>query len=313
MTGIPLGPGREFDLIRAIASRLGTVAPALGDDAAVVPIGGTNLVATIDCSVEGVHFRTDWMTHREIGWRAAAAAISDLAAEGAGLTGVLVSLGLPGGDAESSAGVDIMAGIGDVVGEMAGTILGGDIVRSERVVIDVCALGTADRPVSRAGARPGDGIWVTGEFGGPGAALAAWSRGGTPGARERQRFVRPVPRISAGTWLARNGARAMIDISDGLVADLGHLAAASGVAVAVDADAVPLLCGDAVAALSSGEEYELAVALPPGFGAREAAGLFRDHDVTLTRVGECRAGTGVHVTLAGRPIESPAGFDHFTS
>jgi thiamine-monophosphate kinase len=313
VTRIPLGPGREFDLIRAIASRLGTVAPALGDDAAVIPIGGTNLVATIDCSIEGVHFRTDWMSDREIGWRAAAAAISDLAAEGAGLTGVLVSLGLPGGDGESAAGVEIMAGIGDVVEEMKGTILGGDIVKSDRVIIDVCALGTTDHPVSRAGARPGDGIWITGELGGPGAALAAWSNGGQPGGRERMRFVHPVPRIAAGAWLARNGAQAMIDISDGLVADLGHIAAASGVAVVLDADALPLLCGKALDALSSGEEYELAVALPPGFGAREADGLFRDHSVMLTRVGECLAGSGVQVTRGGRPIDAPAGFDHFTS
>jgi thiamine-monophosphate kinase len=311
VTGIPLGPGREFDLIRAIASRLGTVAPALGDDAAVIPIGGTNLVATIDCSVEGVHFRTDWMSHREIGWRAAAAAISDLAADGAGLTGVLVSLGLPGGGEESNAGVEIMAGIGDVVQEMEGTVLGGDIVRSDRVIIDVCALGTADHPVSRAGARPGDRIWITGELGGPAAALAAWSSGGQPAGRERKRFVHPVPRIAAGLWLAQNGARAMIDISDGLVADLGHIAAASGVAVALDADAVPLLCGTSLAALSSGEEYELAVALPPAFGDGDAAGLFRDHDLRLTRVGECRDGSGVHVTLDGRPLETPSGFDHF--
>lgn len=313
MTGIRLGPGREFDLIRAIASRLGTVAPALGDDAAVIPIGGTNLVATIDCSLEDVHFRTDWMSHREIGWRAAAAAISDLAAEGASLTGVLVSLGLPGGDEEMTAGVEIMAGIGDVVQEMKGTVLGGDIVRSDRIIIDVCALGTADHPVSRAGARPGDGIWVTGELGGPGAALAAWSSGIEPAASARKRFVHPVPRIAAGGWLARNGAHAMIDISDGLAADLGHIAAASGVAVALDANAVPLLCGKALAALASGEEYELAVALPPEFGVREGAGLFREHDLVLTRVGECRAGSGVHVTLDGRPVEAPAGFDHFST
>ncbi|HWZ27944.1 MAG TPA: AIR synthase-related protein, partial [Gemmatimonadales bacterium] len=166
-------------------------------------------------------------------------------------------------------------------------------------------------PVSRAGARPGDRIWITGELGGPAAALAAWSSGGQPAGRERKRFVHPVPRIAAGLWLAQNGARAMIDISDGLVADLGHIAAASGVAVALDADAVPLLCGTSLAALSSGEEYELAVALPPAFGDGDAAGLFRDHDLRLTRVGECRDGSGVHVTLDGRPLETPSGFDHF--
>ena len=313
---LTLGPGPEFDRIRAIAARLGPLAVGLGDDAAVIPLGGTNLVASIDCCVEGVHFRTDWLTFQEIGWRCAAAALSDLAAEGAGVVGVLVSIGSPNGTRREPGAVgsdpvsDIMEGVGRAVSSVGGKVLGGDLVRSDTYLVDVCVLGEAGRPVTRAGAKPGDGIWATGAFGGPGAALASLMKGAKPSDRHRARFAHPEPRIAGGRWLAEHGAHAMIDVSDGLAADLEHLAAASGVSITIAADQVPRVEGvEAVAALASGEEYELAVALPKDFA--DAGGFARVAGVPLTRIGVVAAGAGVHVTLGGRPVPVPAGFDHF--
>src|SRR5213076_686957 len=197
------------------------------------------------------HFRTDWLALREIGWRATAAALSDLAAEGAEAVGVLVSLGVPGSQqrraGNASPAVQIMAGVGAAARSVGASVLGGDLVRSPRYLVDVCVLGVAQRPVRRSGARPGDGLWVTGRLGGSGLALAALragrggrgGRGGRLAPALRRRFARPVPRIAAGRWLARRGARAMIDISDGLAGDAGHLAAASGVGVAIALERVP--------------------------------------------------------------------------
>jgi thiamine-monophosphate kinase len=308
VTHLPLGPGAEFDQIRAIAKRLGTGAQGLGDDAAVITMGDTNLVVSIDCSVEGVHFRTDWMTFEEIGWRAAAAALSDLAAEGAAVIGALVSVGRrEEGGVDSDPVSEIMAGVGAVVASVGGKILGGDLVKSDTYIVDVCVLGTARRPVTRAGGKPGDGIWVTGRFGAPRIVLEGLMRGETPDPRLRGFFATPEPQIQAGIWLAAQGAHAMIDVSDGLAADLGHLAAASGVAIAIEAEKVPLVTGtDHLGALASGEEYELAVALPPAF-TPDGAG------VQLTRIGEVKSGSGVEVTLGGKRVAVPKGFDHFAT
>ena len=229
---LALGRGGEFDRLRAIFARLGAAGRALGDDCALVPCGDTTLAVSVDLSVEGVHFRTDWLAPAEIGWRAAAAALSDLAAEAARPIGVLVSLGLPRGGKRDAA-ADIMHGVAAVARSVGAVVLGGDLVRAARYVIDVCVLGSARRPVQRAGARPGDGLWVTGTLGGAGAALAALRAGRRPAPRLRRRYAHPVPRIAAGLRLARSGARAMIDVSDGLAADAAHLAAASGVRVEI--------------------------------------------------------------------------------
>ncbi len=292
MTGrsLRLGPGGEFDRLRAIFVALGTAGRDLGDDCALLSIGGRTLAISIDLSLEGVHFRTDWLALREIGWRATAAALSDLAAEGATPLGVLVSLGVPGNrqrrTGNASPAVQIMAGVGAAARSVGASVLGGDLVRSPRYLVDVCVLGVAQRPVRRSGARPGDGLWVTGRLGGAGLALAALraGRGRRLAPALRRRFARPVPRIAAGRWLARRGARAMIDISDGLAGDAGHLAAASGVGVAIELERVPCWPGvTPLAAVRSGEEYELLVAMP----------------------------RRVRMTHDGRPITPPPGFDHF--
>lgn len=318
MTGFSLGPGEEFDRIRAIATRLGAAASGLGDDVAVIPRGGTNLVASIDGSVEGVHFRTDWLTFQEIGGRAAAAALSDLAAEGASVIGVLVTVGSPfagsrePGVVHSDPVTEIMAGVGHMVSSVGGRVLGGDLVKSEKYFVDICVLGEAKKPVTRGGARPGDGVWVTGTFGGPRAALEALLKGDKPSVAHRARFAHPVPRIAAGQWLSEHGATAMIDVSDGLAADLGHLAAASRAGIALAADLVPRMDGvSALDALSSGEEYELAVTLPAGFGSKDVTRFESEIRGTLTRVGDVKEGSEVEVRLGGKLVPTPRGFDHF--
>lgn len=315
MTHLPLGAGAEFDRIRAIAARLGQAASVLGDDAAVIPIGDTHLVASIDASVEGVHFRTDWLSFQEIGGRAAAAALSDLAAEGARVIGALVTVGAGGGKREGGSVdpvAEIMAGVGHMVTSVGGRVLGGDLVKSEKYFVDLCVLGEAKRPVTRGGAKAGDGVWVTGSFGGPWAALQALRKGEKPALAHRARFAHPLPRIVAGQWLAEHGATAMIDVSDGLAADLGHLAAASRAGITLAADLVPRVDGvSALDALASGEEYELAVTLPAGFAAKDVALFESDVRGTLTRVGDVKEGAEVTVMFGGQRVAIPGGFDHF--
>jgi thiamine-monophosphate kinase len=309
-----LGPGGEFDRLRAIFARLGRP-HGLGDDCALVRVGRTTLALSVDLSLAGVHFRTEWLSFEEIGWRAAAAALSDLAAEGAKPIGVLVSLGLPGrGQRETGNGdaVEIMSGVAAAARHVGAVVLGGDLVRSSRYLLDVCVLGTAERPVRRAGARPGHGVWVTGRLGGAGQALAALRARRRLPARLRRRFARPEPRVAAGRWLAGHGAAAMIDISDGLAADAAHLAAASAVRVELELERLPCWPGVAPrAAAASGEEFELLVALPFRFSERDARAFHRATRVPLTRIGTCGAGRGVRIRENGRQIPPPAGFDHF--
>jgi thiamine-monophosphate kinase len=310
-----LGPGGEFDRLRAIYASLGAVGRGLGDDCALVRIGSRTIALSIDLSLEGVHFRTDWLSFREIGWRATAAALSDLAAEGAQPIGVLVSLGVPRGTRDAGRGhsaVQIMSGVGAAARSVGAHVLGGDLVRSARYLVDVCVLGVAERPVRRSAARPGDGLWVTGQLGGAALALAALRAGRRLAPAVRRRFVRPAPRIAAGVWLARRGAHAMIDVSDGLASDAGHVAAASGVRIEIELEGMPCWPGVTPrAAVRSGEEYELLVALSPRFGERDARAFRRATGLRLTRVGRCVAGRGIGMTDHGRPTTPPAGFDHF--
>jgi len=306
MKHLGLGPGPEFDLIRAIVARLGPDASGIGDDCAVLPIGGTNLVASIDCSIAGVHFRTDWLTPEEIGYRATAAALSDLAADGAEPLGVLVSLGLTGAEQ----GAEIMAGVGDACRAVSAQVLGGDLVRADNLMVDVCVLGTAERPVRRAGAKAGDGVWVTGTLGGAGLALAGLQSRKSLDPKLRDRYAKPEPRIKAGQWLSAHGATAMIDVSDGLAQDAGHIAAASGVAVEIQLEKLPCWPGvTAVAAAASGEEFELLVTLPGEF--KDAPTFVKATGLSLTRIGSCSAGSGTQITSKQQLVTLPPGFDHF--
>jgi thiamine-monophosphate kinase len=317
-----LGPGREFDRIRRIAAALGPRGTGLGDDCAVLMPADTMLVASTDVSVEGVHFDRAWLSLEEIGWRAAAAALSDLAADGADAAGVLVALTVPS-DATDDDVASVMAGAGAAAAEVGARVVGGDLSAGPAWSLGVTVLGWASAPVTRAGALPGDGLWVTGALGGSRAALEAWQRGAEPDAEARRRFARPVPRLHAGRWLARHGAHAMLDLSDGLGADAAHLAAASGVALVLDLERVPVAPSVAAEAgllgvtpeqfaAESGEEYELLVALPVTFVTEDALAFQSVAGLPLTRVGEVRAGSGVHASVGGTPI-ALAGFDHFAS
>ncbi|MEO8636044.1 MAG: thiamine-phosphate kinase [Gemmatimonadales bacterium] len=315
-----LGPGPEFDRIRMMLQRLGPDAESIGDDCAVIPEGVGSLVLSADLAVEGVHFRRDWLSLEEIGWRAAAAALSDLAAEGAAVVGVLASLGVPA-DAAVDAPADVMGGVHAAVRAVGGRVLGGDLSRGTHWLINITVLGRAVRPVTRAGARPGDQLWVTGSLGGPRAGLAALLRGDTPSAEARAAFARPVPRVTCGQALARAGATAMLDLSDGLAGDAGHLAAASSLALHIQLLQLPIAgavlseatragVAPAVFGALGGEDYELLAVLPPSFGGSEAADVRRETGVALTLIGECRAGSGVHL-LAGEKAVTLHGFDHF--
>jgi thiamine-monophosphate kinase len=312
MTDTPLGGGAEFDRIRAIAAALGSRARELGNDTALVKLGGTTVALSADVSVEGVHFRREWLSLEEIGWRAAAAALSDLAASAAEVVGVLAALTIPAAEPLSTF-VALMQGVGAAADAVGGKVLGGDLSRGDAIALALTVLGTAAHPLTRAGARPGDGIWVTGELGGARAALTAFIAGRVPDAAARVRFARPEPRIAWGRWLAAQGARAMLDLSDGLAGDAGHLAAASEMAVHLELERIPChpaVAGEAAAAgepapvfaAKGGEDYELLVALPPAFSA---AG-----DFPLTRVGEVRAGAGLTLELAGRSLVL-SGYEHF--
>ncbi len=308
-----LGSGPEFDRVRAIFARLGTSGYGLGDDCALLRADKATIALSIDISVEGVHFRREWLALPEIGFRAAAAALSDLAAEGARAAGLLVSVGVPAQSAPSEA-AEIMAGVGAAASEAGAKVLGGDLSRAPQLVIDVCAIGTAPRPVRRAGAMAGDGLWVTGQLGGVALALEQYRTGRRPSPDLALRFAHPEPRLAAGQWLASQGARAMIDLSDGLSSDAAHLAAASGVAVEIALERIPCWNGAApLLAAASGEEYELLVALPPAFGETQARAFGGLVNLALTRIGTCAAGAGVRFTERGVPVVPPAGYDHFAA
>ena len=311
----PLGPGGEFDRLRAVFRRLGPRLRGAGDDAALITVDGARLALSCDLAIEGQHFRLGWITAEEVGWRACAAALSDLAAVAAEPLGVLAAVGVPDGrDGEFLE--RLMDGIARAA-ESAGAVLwGGDLVRAPQVTIDVTVVGRADRPVRRSGAQPGDGLWVTGLLGAPRAAVDAWEAGRTPAPAARERFAHPVPRIAEAAWLRDHGASALIDLSDGLVGDAGHVAAASQLALVVETERVPVhpaVTGDEAVtlALLGGEEYELLVTLPPGFGAADRSTFVQRFTLPLTRIGTVAAGKGVQVLRDGRPVAPGPGFSHF--
>jgi len=316
-----LGPGKEFERIRGIIERITEITgdgSELGDDCALIPLGSTTLAISLDNSLENVHFRTDWLDFKEIGFRAAGSALSDLAADGAKPLGVLVSLGVP---AKSQKGndpaADIMAGVATMANNLQAKVLGGDLTRSEQYIVDVCVIGEAQRPVRRWGAREGDGVWVTGYLGGAALALEHFRAGKSMSTVLRNRYACPEPRIQAGMWLADHGASAMIDISDGLAADAQHLAAASEVGIEINLDDIP--CWekvDALAAVASGEEFELLCTMPPTFGDASVSTFRSETGLQLSRIGSCLRGAGgrrggVRLIDHNKPVPLPPGYDHF--
>lgn len=307
-----MGAGREFDAIRELIAVWGERARGIGDDAAVLDAAdGERIVVTTDAAVEGVHFRRDWMTPAEIGWRAAVAAASDLAAMGARPLGIVIAIGLPlrwRGELAALAG-----GIGAACERFGIPIVGGNLSAAGELSITCTVIGGAAKPVPRNGARPGDAVYVTGRLGGPLAALKALERGESPGTSVRERLVHPSPRIDEARWLAERGTHAMIDISDGLAADAGHLAAASEVRVVIQTERIPVFGGvDPLDAARGGEEYELLVSAPELDEGAEAQ-FERRFGIPLTRIGSVEAGPAEMVLLRGGVrVASPPGHDHLS-
>lgn len=302
-----LGPGAEFDAIRAMLRRLGPRAKGVGDDAAVLSVArGDSVVASVDACVENRHFRRGWLTPREIGRRAVVAAMSDLAAMAARPIGVLLALVVPSGwRAELDALTD---GFSEAVAECGTVVVGGNMSDGGELSITTTVLGSAFTPLARTGARAGDKVYVTGRLGAPAAALERLSRGEDPGPF-RERFARPHARLAEARWLADGGATAAVDISDGVVADLRHLAAASNVRIELDAGRLPCFAGVSVeSALASGEEYELGVT---GSGPLDTAAFSHRFGVPLTEIGRIVAGEP-GVDVRGARVAAISGHDHFS-
>lgn len=294
-----------------------------GDDAAVVRTGGEFAVTSVDAVVDGVHFNREHFPPRAVGHKATAAALSDLAAMGVAAGEIYVAAGIPRelGDDDFA---ELAAGISDAAEACGAIVAGGDLTASPVLWLSVTVVGYAnsiDDVVTRSGARTGDVLAVTGDLGRSAAALELLESG-TPEIRQRQ--FAPTPRIAAGQALARVGATAMIDVSDGLARDAGHIARMSGVAIEIELSAVPIHpaviefargrnIDPAEFATASGEEYELLVTLPPdrlddAVEACAAAGI------ELTKIGSVATADGPgeakSVDQAGRVVEI-AGFDHF--
>jgi len=299
----------------------------MGDDAAVtVPEGAT--ATSVDAIVDGVHFRRDRCSLAQIGHKALATALSDLAAMGAEPGEAYTVLGVPP-DLDEDGCIELFDGIA-ALAELTGTALaGGDVTRAPALTVAITVVGHAagaEELITRAGARVGDLVVLTGELGAAAAGLSLLERPETAGAvdeetgaRLRRRQLEPQPQLHAGRALAGAGATAMIDLSDGLGADGGRLARQSGVRVEIDADALPLAEGvEAVAeaagagaaqfAVSGGEDYELLAALPPS-RLQSAVAAVSQAGSALTPIGEVVAGTGIEIRLPGGRLLEPGGFD----
>jgi thiamine-monophosphate kinase len=304
---LALGPGAEFDAIRAMVARWGARATGIGDDAAILHVPrGDVIVASVDSFVEHRHFQRDWLTPREVGYRSAAAALSDLAAMAASPIALLIAINTP--DSWLANLPEIADGIGEAAGAVGAHIAGGNLASASELSITTTVLGASFRPLRRNGAVDGDVVYVTGTLGGPAAALSRLRAGESP-EDHWDRFAHPVPRIAEALWLADRGVMSAIDISDGLIGDVRHLAAASGVCVEIDTARVPRAADVSIElALESGEEYELVVTSPQPLDERE----FRERfGIPLTMIGRVSSAGAGEVLLDGVRVVGAVSHDHF--
>jgi thiamine-monophosphate kinase len=307
----------EFGLIARVTARLPAGPTCLvgpGDDGAVVHAPDGRVVASTDALVDGRHFRRDWSTAQDVGHRAAAANLADIVAMGADPTALLVALCAPP-DLDAGWAEELADGLGAEAAIVGASVVGGDMSGSPTLIIAVTALGdlAGRAPVLRSGARPGDVVALAGRIGYAAAGYTVLSRGFRTPKLLVEAYRRPQVPYPAGPQAARLGATAMIDISDGLLSDLRHVATASRVGIDLRRDAfdVPGQMRDAASALGvdpytwilgGGDDHALAATFPP--------------DVRLPDgwrvVGAVDAEEGGGVTVDGRPYrDGPAGWDHF--
>ena len=314
-----MGAG-EFDLIARIRARVATradVVLGIGDDAALLaPPPGRQLVVTADTLNDGVHFPRG-TSPADVGWKALAVNLSDLASMGAEPAWCTLSLSLPQSDPAWIEG--FLDGFLDLAGQHGIALVGGDTTRGP-LSIAVTAMGLVEpgRALRRDGARVGDEVWVTGTLGDAAGGLALLGREPVPALRAR--LDRPTPRVAAGRALA-GIATACVDVSDGLLADLGHVCARSHVAARIDVDALPAsaalmeVIGEAdriALQASGGDDYELCFTAPADAGA-DIGAVSAQLGLRITRIGRIVAGEGVHpVDAKSQPWSSPRrGYDHF--
>ncbi|MBI3689108.1 MAG: thiamine-phosphate kinase [Actinobacteria bacterium] len=311
---ITVADAGEFGLIRRITARATPGTFTLlgpGDDAAVLRAPDGRVVVTTDLLVDGRHFRRDWSSAYDVGRKAAAQNLADIAAMGAVPTGLVVGLACPP-DLALDWADGLADGLKDECALVAVAVVGGDVSRSPVLTIAVTALGDLQgrEPVTRTGARPGDQVAIAGRLGWSAAGLAVLARGFRSPAALVNAHRRPEPPYSAGPRAAELGATAMIDVSDGLIADLGHVAQGSAVRIELDSAAFDVPgrlreIGGALGldpmdwVLAGGEDHALAAAFPG--------------DLALPTpwrvIGRVTEGTGVVVD--GEPFGGPGGFDHF--
>jgi thiamine-monophosphate kinase len=329
----------EDELIEVIRRLLAEDTPGvvlgLGDDAALVEMGSHLGILTADMLVEGIHFNRETVSASDVGYKALAVNVSDVAAMGGSPRYGLVSLALPE-DVEASWVVELYGGLRDAAAEYAMAVVGGDTSRSDRLVVSVAVTGEVARggAVTRSGAKPGDRIVVTGGLGASAGGLkllqapphdVAQAVSTEWGRSLVQTHLRPAARVGEGQTLAQSGATAMMDISDGLAKDLGRLCEASGVGATVILADVPVALSlkeladvipevdPLMLALEGGEDYELLASLPPTAVRRAGSKLAERFGTQLTNIGEIRAEHGL-VALDPDGNESPLeprGWDHF--
>jgi len=313
---VTVGDLGEFGLIAAITAQLprgGRTVVGIGDDAAVLAAPDGRVVATMDLLVEARHFRRDWSGPADIGGKAAARNLADVAAMGATPVALLVGLAAPG-DLPVTWAQDLVAGMAAECARTGATVVGGDVSSADAIMLAVTALGdlAGHEPVTRAGARPGDVLAVAGVLGHAAGGLALLGAGLAEPAALVAAYRWPRPLYAAGPEAAALGATSMIDISDGLVADVGHVARASGVLIDIDTARLKP-GGDLLAAaarlgapdrplvwmLTGGEDHALAATFAAG-------ATLPAHWLVIGQVGR-----GEGVTVNGRPWQGRPGWDHF--